>query len=103
MAGLQVGESAVVDGAKGVDRAVLIRPSMGASRRFVKKRQRLPQSLAVRPPIVAPAPARAGPIGGIVGRRLRCGGTWGFLRGGFALSRGVGDSLTDCGFVPLGP
>jgi hypothetical protein len=62
MAGLQVGESAVVDGAKGVDRAVLIRTSMGASRRFVKKRQMLSQSLAVHPSIVSAAPARVGPI-----------------------------------------
>jgi hypothetical protein len=31
----------MVDGVKGVDRAVLIRTSMGASRRSVKKRQLL--------------------------------------------------------------
>ena len=35
----------MVDGVKGVDRAVLIRTSMGASRRSVKKRQVLSQSL----------------------------------------------------------
>ena len=37
----------MVDGVKGVDRAVLIRTSMGASRRSVKKRQVLSQSLAL--------------------------------------------------------
>ena len=41
----------MVDGVKGVDRAVLIRTSMGSSRRSVKKRQVLSQSLAVHPSI----------------------------------------------------
>jgi hypothetical protein len=63
MAGLQVGESTVIDGAQGVDRAVLIRTSMGASRRFVKKRQILSQSLAVHPSIASVAAARVGVIG----------------------------------------
>ena len=52
----------MVDGVKGVDRAVLIRTSMGASRRSVKKRQVLSQSLAVQPSILSAARARAGGI-----------------------------------------
>jgi DNA-binding XRE family transcriptional regulator len=47
----------MVDGVKGVDRAVLIRTSMGASRRSVKKRQVLSQSLAVHPSILSAARA----------------------------------------------
>ena len=46
----------MVDGVKGVHRAVLIRTSMGASRRSVKKRQTLSQSLAVRLPERASVP-----------------------------------------------
>ena len=53
----------MVDGVKGVDRAVLIRTSMGASRRSVKKRQVLSQSLAVHPSILSAARARVGVIG----------------------------------------
>jgi hypothetical protein len=52
----------MVDGVKGVDRAVLIRTSMGASRRSVKKRQVLSQSLAVHPFILSAARARIGLI-----------------------------------------
>src|SRR4029077_6917038 len=52
----------VVDGGNGVGRAVLIRTSMGASRRSVKKRQVLSQSLAVHPPILSAARARVGLI-----------------------------------------
>jgi hypothetical protein len=52
----------MVDGVKGVDRAVLIRTSMGASRRSVKKRQVLSQSLAVHPSILSAARARVGVI-----------------------------------------
>ena len=48
----------MVDGVKGVDRAVLIRTSMGASRRSVKKRQVLSQSLAVHPSILSDTRAR---------------------------------------------
>jgi len=48
----------MVDGVKGVDRAVLIRTSMVASRRSVKKRQVLSQSLAVHPSILS-LPERA--------------------------------------------
>src|SRR4051812_25156248 len=50
----------MVDGVKGVDRAVLIRTSMGASRGSVKKRQVLSQSLAVHPSILSAARARVG-------------------------------------------
>ena len=50
----------MVDGVKGVDRAVLIRTSMGASRRSVKKRPVLSQSLAVHPSILSAARARVG-------------------------------------------
>ncbi len=53
----------MVDGVKGVDRAVLIRTSMGASRRSVKKRQVLSQSLAVHPSILSAARARVGVVG----------------------------------------
>jgi hypothetical protein len=52
----------MVDGVKGADRAVLIRTSMGASRRSVKKRRVLSQSLAVHPSILSAAPARVGLI-----------------------------------------
>ena len=47
----------MVDGVKGVDRAVLIRASMAASRRSVKKRRVLSQSLAVHPSILSAARA----------------------------------------------
>jgi hypothetical protein len=62
----------MVDGVKGVDRAVLIRTSMGASRRSVKKRQVLSQSLAVHPSILSAARVRVGVIDRIeLDRRVR--------------------------------
>src|ERR1700722_14442922 len=53
----------MVDGVKGIDRAVLIRTSMGASRRSVKKRQVLSQSLVVHPSILSAARAGVGVVG----------------------------------------
>ena len=53
----------MVDGVKGVDRTVLIRTSMGASRLSVKKRQILSQSLAVQQSILSAARARAAVVG----------------------------------------
>ena len=50
-----------VDGVKGVDRAVLIRTSMGALRRSVKKHQVLSRSLATHPSVLSAARARYGP------------------------------------------
>lgn len=59
----------MVEGVKGVDRAVLICRSMGASRRSVKKRQAISQSLAVHPCILSAPRGRVGRID----RSIECG------------------------------
>ena len=53
----------MVDGVKSVDRAALIGMSMGASRRWVKKREVISQSLAVHPFILAADDKVVDPVG----------------------------------------